>query len=73
MKAKNGWFQSDCVSDTTGVRGSVNQCHAAIAVHTDTTARSTAKRSSIKGYINKPAFYLNKVPKWVKYLLNNLK
>jgi hypothetical protein len=39
--AKNGWFQRDCVKDTADVCGSVSQCHAPTAVHTDTTARRT--------------------------------
>lgn len=39
--AKNGWFQRDCMNDTADVCGSVNQCHAPMAVHTDITARRT--------------------------------
>jgi hypothetical protein len=39
--AKNGWFQRDCVKDTADVCGSVSQCHAPTAVHTDITARRT--------------------------------
>lgn len=41
MKAKKGWFQSDFGRDTTGVYGSANQCHAAMAVQIDTTTRRT--------------------------------
>jgi hypothetical protein len=41
--AKNGWFQRDCVKDTADVCGSVSQCHAPTAVHTDITARRTVK------------------------------
>lgn len=44
VKAKKGWFHSDCVRETTGVSGSVSQCQAAIAVHTDTTANKTVKK-----------------------------
>jgi len=36
---KNGWFQRDWVKDTADVCGSVSQCHAPTAVHTDITAR----------------------------------
>lgn len=39
--AKNGWFQRDCMKDTADVCGSVSQCHAPTAVHTDITARRT--------------------------------
>lgn len=39
--AKNGWFQRDWVKDTADVCGSVSQCHAPTAVHTDITARRT--------------------------------
>lgn len=45
--AKNGWFQSDCVNDTAGVSGSVNQCHAPAAVHTDMTAKTTGGRENV--------------------------
>lgn len=41
VTAKKGWFHKDCVRDTTGVSGSVNQCQAAIAVHNDTAASTT--------------------------------
>jgi hypothetical protein len=43
--AKNGWFQRDCMNDTADVCGSVNQCHAPIAVHTDITARRTVTQT----------------------------
>ena len=40
-KAKKGWFQRDWMNDTADVWGSVNQCHAPTAVHTEITARRT--------------------------------
>jgi hypothetical protein len=43
--AKNGWFQRDCIKDTADVCGSVSQCHAPTAVHTDITARRTVTQA----------------------------
>lgn len=39
--AKNGWLHRLCVNDTAGVFGSVSQCHAPTAVHTEIKPSST--------------------------------
>lgn len=41
---KNGWLHRLCVNDTSGVFGSVSQCHAPTAVHTEMTPNSILHR-----------------------------
>lgn len=42
--AKNGWLYKLCVNDTADVFGSVNQCHAPTAVHTEMKPSNTENK-----------------------------